>query len=99
MVAPMFAKYFSAPNPPLPDTRPNGNQRDPREFQSSPASMKPEKIRLFIKPFCGWCDEAKGWLDARGITYEELDVARNPAARRGMVELTGQTYAPGSGER
>ena len=36
--------------------------------------MKPEKIRLFIKPFCGWCHEAMEWLDSRGIKYEVLDV-------------------------
>ena len=56
--------------------------------------MKAEKIRLFVKPFCGWCHEAKDWLDARGIEYEELDVISNRAAFKEMRELSGQTLAP-----
>jgi glutaredoxin 3 len=56
--------------------------------------MKPEKIRLFIKPFCGWCHEAKDWLDDREIEYEELDVTSDRAAFNEMKELSGQTLAP-----
>jgi glutaredoxin len=52
------------------------------------------KIRLFIKPFCPWCDEAVDWLDERGIRYEQLDVTADRAARAEMLELTGQTRAP-----
>jgi len=56
--------------------------------------MKTEKVRLFIKPNCGWCDEAIDWLDQRGIKYETLDVIADPAARRQMFQLSGQTLAP-----
>ena len=56
--------------------------------------MKPEKIRLFVKPFCGWCDEASEWLDARGFAYETLDVIENSAARKEMFALSGQSKAP-----
>lgn len=56
--------------------------------------MKPTSIRLFVKPYCGWCTEAKDWLDERGIKYEELDVISDGAARREMKELSGQTLAP-----
>ena len=56
--------------------------------------MKAANIRLFIKPFCGWCDEAKDWLDEREIKYQELDVIADGAARKEMRELTGQTKAP-----
>ena len=56
--------------------------------------MKPISVRLFIKPFCGWCDEAKDWLDEREIKYEELDVVADGAARTEMRDLTGQTKAP-----
>ena len=56
--------------------------------------MKPRHIRLFVKPYCGWCVEAKDWLDERGIQYEELDVITDGAARKEMHELTGQTLAP-----
>ena len=56
--------------------------------------MKAEKIRLFIKPYCGWCHEAIEWLDARGIKYETLDVISDAAARKQMLQLSGQTLAP-----
>ena len=56
--------------------------------------MNPSLIRLFIKPHCGWCDEAIDWLDERGIQYETLDVTRDRAARQEMFELSGQTLAP-----
>jgi glutaredoxin 3 len=56
--------------------------------------MKPDKIRLFVKPYCGWCHDAKDWLDERGIRYEELDVISDVTARREMHELSGQTLAP-----
>ena len=56
--------------------------------------MKPQRIRLFVKPFCGWCHEAKDWLEERGIAYEELDVISSRAAFKEMVDLSGQTLAP-----
>ena len=56
--------------------------------------MKPEHVRLFIKPGCGWCHEAKDWLDERGVAYDELDVVSNRAAYQEMKELSGQTRAP-----
>jgi glutaredoxin len=56
--------------------------------------MKPQKIRLFIKPFCGWCRQAMGWLDQRGIAYEKLDVIANREAWDEMERLSGQTSAP-----
>ncbi len=52
------------------------------------------KIRLFIKPYCGWCHKATTWLDARGIKYEALDVIADNDAFTEMVELSGQTLAP-----
>ncbi len=56
--------------------------------------MKPKSIRLFVKPWCGWCTEAADWLDARGVHYETLDVTSQAAARQEMRELSGQTLAP-----
>jgi glutaredoxin 3 len=56
--------------------------------------MNGKKIRLFVKPFCGWCHEAKDWLDEREISYEELDVISSRSAFKEMVQLSGQTLAP-----
>jgi glutaredoxin 3 len=56
--------------------------------------MKPSKIRLFVKPWCGWCQEAESWLDNRGIEYDLLDVTSDRDARQEMVQLSGQSLAP-----
>ena len=56
--------------------------------------MKAERVRLFIKPNCGWCDEAMEWLDGRGVQYETLDVISDARARKEMFHLSGQTLAP-----
>jgi glutaredoxin len=56
--------------------------------------MNAQRIRLFVKPYCGWCHEAKDWLDERGIGYEEVDVISNRSAFQEMVALSGQTLAP-----
>jgi len=52
------------------------------------------KIRLFIKPYCGWCHKASQWLDHHAIQYETLDVIGDKAAFAEMVELSGQSLAP-----
>ena len=56
--------------------------------------MNPQRIRLFIKPFCGWCTQATDWLDDHGIAYEVLDVMADDAAYDEMYRLSGQTLAP-----
>jgi glutaredoxin 3 len=56
--------------------------------------MKPSKIRLFVKPWCGWCQEAEQWLDNRDIEYDLLDVTSDSDARKEMVQLSGQSLAP-----
>jgi glutaredoxin 3 len=52
------------------------------------------RIRLFIKPYCGWCHKAIRWLDERDIKYETLDVISDSEAYDEMVELSGQSLAP-----
>jgi glutaredoxin len=52
------------------------------------------KIRLFIKPHCGWCDRAEDWLDEHDITYEKIDVIADDDAFDEMVKISGQTLAP-----
>ena len=52
------------------------------------------KIRLFIKPHCGWCHQAMDWLDDHDIDYETLDVIADAKAYDEMVRLSGQDLAP-----
>jgi glutaredoxin 3 len=56
--------------------------------------MKPNSIRLFIKPGCPWCEEVQEWLEAHAVPHETLDVVRDSKARAEMHQLTGQSKAP-----
>jgi glutaredoxin len=52
------------------------------------------RVRLFIKPGCGWCQEAREWLDQRHIPHEVLDVTADRQAWDEMARLSGQIRAP-----
>ena len=56
--------------------------------------MKPKRIRLFIKPYCGWCQKAIRWLDENEVEYENIDVIADEAAFDEMIRLSGQELAP-----
>jgi len=56
--------------------------------------VKARNVRLFVKPWCGWCTEAEEWLEERGIPFQVLDVTAEAAARDEMRQLSGQTKAP-----
>jgi glutaredoxin 3 len=56
--------------------------------------VKEKRIRLFIKPYCGWCHKAMDWLEKNGIEYEEVDVIADEAAFDEMIRLSGQELAP-----
>ena len=56
--------------------------------------MQPKRVRLFVKPYCGWCDRAELWLDERGVEYEAINVFANSAAYDEMIRLSGQDLAP-----
>jgi glutaredoxin 3 len=56
--------------------------------------MRVKRIRLFIKPYCPWCQRAMRWLDERGIKYETVDVIANEEAHDEMIRLSGQDLTP-----
>ena len=56
--------------------------------------VKPKRIRLFIKPYCGWCHKAERWLDERGVEYEKVDVLTDETAYDEMIRLSGQDLTP-----
>jgi glutaredoxin len=56
--------------------------------------VKTRKIRLFIKPYCGWCHKAIRWLDEHDVEYETIDVISDEAAFDEMIHLSGQELAP-----
>lgn len=56
--------------------------------------MRPQNVRLFIKPGCPWCAEAQEGLRLRGIAYTGLDVTTDGEAFTEMQRLSHQTEAP-----
>jgi len=56
--------------------------------------MKPKRVRLFIKPFCPWCDKAVEWLDRNKVSYDVIDVFDDDADMAEMVRISGQDLAP-----
>jgi len=56
--------------------------------------VKPKRVRLFIKPYCGWCHKAMRWLDQHGVRYELVDVIADETAFHEMITISGQDAAP-----
>ena len=52
------------------------------------------KLKLYVKTWCPWCVMAQQYLDARGYTYELLDVERNRKDYDEMIRLSGQRLTP-----
>jgi glutaredoxin 3 len=47
------------------------------------------KVEIYTQPYCGYCVRAKRLLDAKGVAYEETDVAMEPLKRGEMIERAG----------
>ena len=52
------------------------------------------EITIYTKPWCGYCWRAKRLLDARGASYDELDVTEDPRIEAEMISRSGRTTAP-----
>ena len=57
-------------------------------------SVKAKPVRLFIKPYCGWCHKAIRWLDEHDIEYKTIDVIADETAFDEMIRISGQELAP-----
>ncbi|MEA2251971.1 MAG: glutaredoxin 3 [Solirubrobacteraceae bacterium] len=52
------------------------------------------KIIVYSTEPCSFCMRAKDLLDRRGVVYEEINLAKDPAGRMELVELTGMLSFP-----
>jgi glutaredoxin 3 len=71
----------------LQQTTDNGQPTNREMYRAS-------QVRLFVKPYCGWCAQAMQWLDDHDVKYEVLDVVADEKAYGEMHRLSGQTLAP-----
>ncbi|MDQ3850872.1 MAG: glutaredoxin [Actinomycetota bacterium] len=53
-----------------------------------------KEIIVYTTLACSFCTRVKALLDARGIPYTEIDLARNPEGRLALAELTGMMSFP-----
>ncbi len=51
-------------------------------------------VTLYTTEPCGFCRQAKALLQARGVVYTEVNLAKDPEGRAALVSLTGQMTFP-----
>jgi len=52
------------------------------------------RVTVYTTEPCGFCRQAKALLEARGIVYEEVNLAKSPEGRADLVQRTGQMTFP-----
>ena len=52
------------------------------------------ELKLYSRAMCSWCIDAKEYLHERGYKFTEIDVGRDRAAYREMIDLSNQSYVP-----
>ena len=52
------------------------------------------QIRLYTSDPCPYCRQAKALLDARGIAYDEINLAMDGDGRTDLVAKTGRMTFP-----
>ncbi len=56
--------------------------------------MSVPHFTIYTKSYCGWCDDALAWLEARGYDFDEVNVSEDPAAYAELRRLSGQSMCP-----
>jgi len=51
-------------------------------------------VKLYTTDPCGFCRQAKALLESRGVSYDEINLAKDPGGRADLVALTGQMTFP-----
>ncbi len=51
-------------------------------------------VKVYSAPTCGYCHQAKNFLNDKGVKFTEYDVSRDQSAAQEMLKLTGQTGVP-----
>ncbi len=51
-------------------------------------------VTVFTTEPCGFCRQAKNLLEARQVSYKEVNLAKDPEGRAELVAVTGQMTFP-----
>lgn len=69
--------------------------RDRRGAASDTASDSRAPVTLYAVPGCAPCEQARAYLNKRGVAFAEIDVsAKNPQAQQDMIKKVGQLSVP-----
>jgi glutaredoxin 3 len=52
------------------------------------------QVTLYTTEPCGFCRQAKALLESRGISFAEVNLAKDPSGRADLVAITGQMTFP-----
>jgi glutaredoxin 3 len=52
------------------------------------------QVRIYTTPICPYCARAKSLLAKKGVTFEEVDVYMDAAARKEMIDRSGRRTVP-----
>lgn len=51
-------------------------------------------VEIYTTPICPYCFRAKRLLEAKGVSYEEIDVMTDPEKRGEMIHRSGRRTVP-----
>lgn len=51
-------------------------------------------VEVYSTPWCPFCVRARALLDRKGLAYTDIDVSRDPASKREMMERSGRHTVP-----
>lgn len=54
----------------------------------------PKNITIFTTNTCAYCGMVKKWLQAKGMTYEEVNLDQHPERQKEALELSGALTVP-----
>jgi glutaredoxin 3 len=51
-------------------------------------------IKVYSTPTCPYCKMTKGYLDEKGVSYQDVDVSSDASGREEMIKKSGQMGVP-----
>ena len=79
------------PQQPAPATR-----SDKRSAKTTPQPAPPKKerftgtVEMYVTDWCGYCKQAKSYMNSKGISYVAYDIEKDSAAKQRHKELGGR---------
>ena len=58
------------------------------------AGSENQKVKLYSTEWCPWCVRAKEFLRKNSISFEDMNIEKNPEWAEELQKKTGQTGVP-----